>query len=206
MILCDSTSISLWTIPPLYPCSSPLANQVQDIEPLYRCGTGKMLPPDAVHDCYSLSDWYRDTNQPFILDITISVDGAIGLNRHLLEFSLLSQDHPPAEPPMKVHKRIQFLFSEDEGYLEDYRVSDGHVVLYWSAKSGLNIQTAPLVAAGESHEDSELHSVSVVYKMPLVDRYQTTLCSASGRMCRVLGPKKIEIVDFLEPPWSISHD
>jgi hypothetical protein len=202
VILCDSTGISLWMIPPLYPCSSPLANQVQDIEPHYRCGTGTTLGPDAIYDFDPLSDWYHGMNQPFILDVNIFVNATFEQNRHLLEFPILSKDRSPAESPIKVHKRFQILFPEDEGYLEDYRVSDGHVVQYWSAKSGLNIQTSPVDAAGE---DMEIQSVSVAYKMPLVDRYQSTLCSASGRMCRVLG-SMIEIVDFLEPPWPMSYD
>lgn len=204
-MLCDSTGISLWMIPPLYPCSSQLANQVQDIEPHYCCGTGTMLGPDALYDFDPLSDWYHGMGQPFILDINISVDAIVKQNRHLLEFPILSKDRPPTEPPIKVHKRMQAFFPEGEGYLEDYRVSDGHVVLYWSAKFGLNIQTAPFDAAGESHEDSGIHSISVVYPMPVVGRFLSTLCSATGRMCRVLGPM-VEIVDFLEPPWSMSYD
>ena len=204
-MLCDSTGISLWMIPPLYPCSSPLANQVQDIAPHYRCGTGTTLGPDTIYDVDPLSDWYHGMNQPFILDLNISVNRTVEQNRHLLEFPLPSKHRPPTEPPIKVNKCIRGLFPEGEGYLEDYRVSDGHVVLYWSAESGLNIQTAPFDAAGESHEDSEIHSITVVYQMPLVDRFLSTLCSASGRMCRVLGPV-IEIVDFLEPPWPMSYD
>ena len=201
-MLCDSTGVSLWTIPLLYPCSSRLANQVQDIEPYYCCETGKTPGPNETYEFDTLSDWYHGMDQPFILDITISVDAstAVELNRHLLEFPLVSNDHPPEEPPIKVHRRIQVVFQEDEGYLEDCRISDGHVVLYWSAKSGLNIQTAPLDAAGES----KVHSASVVYETQVVDRYQSSLCSASGRMCRVLGPDMLEIIDFLEPPWAYS--
>jgi hypothetical protein len=95
-----------------------------------------------------------------------------------------------------VHKCLPILFPEDEGYLEVYRVSDGHVVLYWSAESGLNIQTAPI----DTYGGGLVQSVSVVHEMPLTERYQSTLCSASGRMCRVLGPGMVEIVDFLAPP------
>lgn len=98
-----------------------------------------MLGPDTVYDFDPLSDWYHGMNQPFIFDLNISVNATVEQNRYLLEFPILAKDGPPTEPPIKVHKGIQALFPEGKEYLEDYRVSDGHIVLYWSAKSGLNI-------------------------------------------------------------------
>jgi hypothetical protein len=55
--------------PPLYPCSSRLANRAQDIEPYYHCGTGKTPGPNETYEFDTLSDWYHGMDQPFIFDI-----------------------------------------------------------------------------------------------------------------------------------------
>lgn len=112
-MLCDSTGVSLWTISPwtispLHPCSSRLANQVQEIEPYYRCGTGKTPGPNETFEFDTPNDWYHGMGQPFMLDITISFDGSATarISRHLLEFPLVSKDRPLKNLPMKVHKCI----------------------------------------------------------------------------------------------------
>ena len=134
---------------------------------------------------------------PFTFDFVMCRDGIVELTRYRLDFvsSSSATSDKPTEVPGDLTKIITFRVPEDDGYLEEYRVANDHIVMYWSAPTGLNIQTAPIktnetVASG-------LEPRTAIYEMRMVERYLSALCSASGRLCYLVEPDLIEIVDFL---------
>ena len=197
LIICDGTGITIWTIPPLHSVESRLAFEVQTIEPQYRVSLQNDIPPDIQFNYESLAEWYTTVDEPFHFDFVMCRDGIVELTRYRLDFvsSSSAASDKPTEVPGDLTKIITFRVPEDDGYLEEYRVANGHIVMYWSAPTGLNIQTAPIKA--NETVTSGLEPRTAIYEMRMVERYLSALCSASGRLCYLVEPDLIEVVDFL---------
>jgi len=197
LIVGDGTGVTIWDVPPLHPIGSLLGNEVQNLQPRYHFDLETAIIPGAMYNYEFFGHWYSSATQDSYFDVC--QHEVVEMARYRVEFSpdtcVPSHGHNMA--PKKMTKMFTFRLPEVEGFLEDYRVSDDHIVLYWSAPTGLNVQVAPL-----DIEESVSQSLSTlaIFQMSMVERCRSSLCSASGRLCYMADSDMLAIVDFLGHP------
>lgn len=204
MVLCNKDSVSIWNIPPLYPCGSTLASTIQALAPsqYFPLSLG-MNPSIPEYNVEILHDWYNGSDQPVYVDFLFSLDNlTIEVSRFRLDLpSSVIKLRTGLQSP-SLHKMAYLTIPADDGYLEEYRVSNGNIFMYWSSDRGMNIQSTPFQFSNVSPADNVETSQLLLswHESPSIARFLTSLCPASGRMCCVPQNNFIRIVDFLSPP------
>ena len=197
LIVGDGTGITIWDVPPLHPIGSLLGNEVQNLRPRYHFDLENAIIPGVLYNYEFFRHWYSSATQDFYFDVC--QHEVVEMTRYRVDFSpdTDAPSHGSNMAPKRMKKMFTFRLPEDEGFLEDYRLSDDHIVLYWSAPTGLNIQIAPL----DTEEPvSQFLPTLAIFQMPVVERYRSSLCSASGRLCYMADSDVLAIVDFLGHP------
>ncbi|KAF9531252.1 hypothetical protein CPB83DRAFT_131330 [Crepidotus variabilis] len=201
IILCDGRGLLIWDVPPLHPCNSAKAYEMQELPPILTLRLEEEIFPDLKFNYEGLADWYYSTGQPFYFDFVVCPQRTVHLTRYRLDLGPLPKDETfklegSVLIPHKLKRLMSFTVPEDDGILEEFRVADDNIVMYWSAPNGLNIQSIPR----DMESQGTPEAIVVVYEMAMVDRYLSTLCSSSGRVCHLLQPDIIEIADFIPHP------
>ncbi|KAH9478574.1 hypothetical protein JR316_0009031 [Psilocybe cubensis] len=202
VVLCNSNSIFVWAIPQLHPCGSVEAEVIQDLEPLKRLSLDlRHGVPSSGYNVEILDEWYNGFNQPFEIDIIFSFsEESVEVSRYRLDLPSATNMLAKGEQQICVHEVGEFKLPSDDGYLEEYRISNEHTFMYWSSDRGVNIVATPFQWSKISSAPRRplQHSMGWHETSP-VDRFLMTLCPVSGRMCYASPIDTIRVVDFVAP-------
>ncbi|PPQ84914.1 hypothetical protein CVT25_004582 [Psilocybe cyanescens] len=150
----------------------------------------------------ALDSWYSDLSQPIYLDSVCSTDEDIQTTRYSLDiFSMLDKHNADSPSSYLSSKMFDFNPSPDNGYGEEYRISEDQIISYWSSVRGLAVRGAPLDVPLDPHRSESFQILTAVHRSPSIERYLASLCPASGRAVSCEADRYlIEIVDFLPHP------